>query len=473
MEASVPCTEPVSSLGGTGLEAGRATTGARVRGWRSARLQVVIVGLLAFCGPGLFNALSALGHAGTDDPTVAAVANGTLYLVFAVSSYFAGAAFNIFGPLPLFVFGGSTYAAYAVCVYFSSEYGFLAAVGGAVLGVGAGLFWTAQGTLMIAYATPETRGRFIGLFWVMFNLGGVCGGLIQFALNFDNEDGSVSPWSYFSFIAAMLGGALLAPGVLARPSQVVREDGSSVTFPRAESPGAELAAAAAAFEDPFVLKCLFFFFTSNWFYTYDFNGLNGTQFNVRTRGLNSALFWLAQMVAAVAFGWVLDSSGSPSTRAARGMSLVVMVMVMAQGPAILLNFFGLCGGEGVGWDKDAPCDLDLADDFPYSLVPMTVLTLNGVADAIYQNFAYWLMSMAAGSDTAKVVQYAAVYKGTQSLGAGLAWLLDLNAGYSYRAQGIVALAINLAACLPVVRTFQGLGEDRSSSKAAGDVLATA
>eukprot|EP00971_Amphidinium_carterae_P317828 6318162-Amphidinium_carterae.1 len=34
--------------------------------------------------------------------------------------------------------------------------------------------------------------------------------------------------------------------------------------------------------------------------------LRGHQFNVRTRGLNSALFWLAQMVAAWLFGTVQD-----------------------------------------------------------------------------------------------------------------------------------------------------------------------
>lgn len=49
---------------------------------------------------------------------------------------------------------------------------------------------------------------------------------------------------------------------------------------------------------------LLFYLASNWFYTYNFNGFNGHQFNIRTRGLNSAAFWAAQMWAAVRFGQV-------------------------------------------------------------------------------------------------------------------------------------------------------------------------
>ena len=66
------------------------------------------------------------------------------------------------------------------------------------------------------------------------------------------------------------------------------------------------------------------------------------------------------------------------------------------------------------------------------LAPMLIFVLLGAADAAYQNFAYWLMSMAAGSDVRKTVMYASVYKGIQSLGAGAAWLIDLPDANSYR-----------------------------------------
>lgn len=42
--------------------------------------------------------------------------------------------------------------------------GFVIAAG-AILGVCAGLLWTAQGTLTLAYATESTKGRLFALFW--------------------------------------------------------------------------------------------------------------------------------------------------------------------------------------------------------------------------------------------------------------------------------------------------------------------
>eukprot|EP00930_Biecheleria_cincta_P050336 TRINITY_DN3549_c0_g1_i1.p1 TRINITY_DN3549_c0_g1~~TRINITY_DN3549_c0_g1_i1.p1 ORF type:complete len:134 (-),score=27.84 TRINITY_DN3549_c0_g1_i1:42-443(-) len=107
--------------------------------------QVLIVGLLAFAGPGLFNALNGLGNAGSSDATIAALANACLYCTFAIFGYFGGAFFNLFGPVPLLSCGGLTYAVYAICIYFSVQVRVLAIVGGVVLGMGAGLFWAAQG----------------------------------------------------------------------------------------------------------------------------------------------------------------------------------------------------------------------------------------------------------------------------------------------------------------------------------------
>ncbi len=57
---------------------------------------------------------------------------------------------------------------------------------GAYLGVSAGLLWTAQGSLMLAYPTEDEKGKFIGIFWSIFNLGGVVGAAVSLGNNFDN-----------------------------------------------------------------------------------------------------------------------------------------------------------------------------------------------------------------------------------------------------------------------------------------------
>ena len=66
--------------------------------------------------------------------------------------------------------------------------GFVIAAG-AILGLCAGLLWTAQGSLMLAYPTEDQKGKFIGIFWSIFNLGGVVGAAVSLARNFDSEVG--------------------------------------------------------------------------------------------------------------------------------------------------------------------------------------------------------------------------------------------------------------------------------------------
>lgn len=55
---------------------------------------------------------------------------------------------------------------------------------GAVLGICAGMLWTAQGSLMLAYPTESQKGMFIGIFWAIFNLGGVVGASVSLGQNF-------------------------------------------------------------------------------------------------------------------------------------------------------------------------------------------------------------------------------------------------------------------------------------------------
>jgi hypothetical protein len=52
--------------------------------------QVVLLGLVCFSCPGLFNALNGLGAGGQVDSTTSANANSTLYATFAVAAFFAG-----------------------------------------------------------------------------------------------------------------------------------------------------------------------------------------------------------------------------------------------------------------------------------------------------------------------------------------------------------------------------------------------
>lgn len=58
---------------------------------------------------------------------------------------------------------------------------------GAILGISAGMLWTAQGSLMLAYPTESQKGKFIAIFWSIFNLGGVVGAAVSLGQNFHSQ----------------------------------------------------------------------------------------------------------------------------------------------------------------------------------------------------------------------------------------------------------------------------------------------
>lgn len=60
---------------------------------------------------------------------------------------------------------------------------------GAILGICAALLWTAQGSLVLGYPTEADKGRYIGIFWAIFNLGGVVGAAVSLGQNFNSKVG--------------------------------------------------------------------------------------------------------------------------------------------------------------------------------------------------------------------------------------------------------------------------------------------
>jgi MFS family permease len=49
---------------------------------------------------------------------------------------------------------------------------------GAILGISAALLWAAETVIMISYPPENKKGKYIGIFWMIFNLG--AGGHLKF-----------------------------------------------------------------------------------------------------------------------------------------------------------------------------------------------------------------------------------------------------------------------------------------------------
>lgn len=136
--------------------------------------------------------------------------------------------------------------------------------------------------------------------------------------------------------------------------------------------------------DPYIVFLFPMFFASNWFYTYQFNGVNHALFNVRTRALNSALYWLAQMFGAWVFGMALDYNNIRRTTRAKIAWAVMFVLT-----------FVVWGGGYASQRKYTRKDTEQNDWVVYDWTSpgfgghMMLFICYGFYDAAWQTCVYW------------------------------------------------------------------------------------
>lgn len=126
------------------------------------------------------------------------------------------------------------------------------------------------------------------------------------------------------------------------------------------------------------------FFASNWFYTYQYTDVNLARFDTRTRALNNMLYWLAQMVGALIFGFALDFPNIRRTIRAKAAWVVMFVLT-----------FAIWGGGYVFQKKYTREDVSSKDHFQYDwnsdgyAGPMFLYIFYGFYDAAWQTCVYW------------------------------------------------------------------------------------
>ncbi|KAJ4980455.1 hypothetical protein NE237_031292 [Protea cynaroides] len=386
--------------------------------YNSPLVQVALIGLVCFCCPGMFNALSGMGGGGQVDPTAANNANTALYTTFAVFGVLGGGIYNILGPRLTLFCGCSTYVLYAGSFLYYNHYHnqTFAIVAGALLGIGAGLLWAGEGAIMTSYPPEGRKGTYISIFWGIFNMGGVIGGLIPFVLNYNrSEAASVDDGTYIGFMCFMSAGVLLSFAILP-PSKVVRDDGTICTNITYSSVSIEATEILKLFRNWKMLLIAPAAWASNFFYSYQFNNVNGLLFNLRTRGLNNVLYWGAQMLGSAGIGYILDFSFE--SRRKRGFVGIGVVSLL--GTAIW--------GGGLAQQltyslRDLPEKLDFKDSGAAFAGPFVLYFSYGLLDAMFQSMVYWVIG-ALADDSETLSRYNGFYKGIQSAGAAVAWQVD-------------------------------------------------
>jgi len=318
-------------------------------------------------------------------------------------------------------------------------------VAGTFLGISAGLLWTAQGSLMLAYPTETQKGRYIAVFWTIFNMGGVVGAAVSFAQNYHSTSNSVGNGTYIGFLGLTCIGVLI-PMVMADPNNMFRTDGTKVTTQHLPSWRMELYALWIALKtDPLIVLLFPMFVASNWFYTWQFNDYNAAIFNIRARSLNNLVYWIAQIVGSVAIGFLLDRENI--TRRVRAFSGWTVLFIAVFVVHIWGYFY-----QRTYTRTSIPIDgkkMDFTDTSYPAHVWLYIFC--SLLDAMWQTTAYWVIG-AMSNDPAKLAHFIGFYKSLQSAGGAIIWRVDaLKAPYlNVFVSTWVLLAVGLLFLLPMI-----------------------
>ncbi|OGM49411.1 UNC93-like protein [Aspergillus bombycis] len=389
--------------------------------------QVSLISFISFCNPGMYNALTGMGGSGQVDGTVAANSNVATHACTAGAALvLVGAFYKYLGPRLSLLIGGWTYALYAGSLlnFNRTSNGAFVIAAGAILGLGAAFFWVAQGTIMVTYTNDNTRGRAIALFWVIFNLGGAIGSLASFGLNYHSKSGTVTDSTYIAYIVVMLFGWALSVFVCSTESLSRKYHGSRISQDSKTLNWANLkrtATETVKIVFDWRVMCLYpMFYNANVFYSYQQNTVNGMTFNLRTRSLNGALYWIAQMVGGLLMGSVLDLKGiNRRSRACIGWAVLFVTGMAIWG-----------GGYKFQLWNDQRMRLGFKQDIDYKagsqyLGPMFLYFFYGAYDSFWQSYCYWIIGAQSQNPVVNAV-IVGTYSALKPAGGAMAWRINAN-----------------------------------------------
>ncbi|KAJ5415193.1 Major facilitator superfamily domain general substrate transporter [Penicillium sp. CMV-2018d] len=402
-------------------EASPRTIYSKISGWYTTPLfQLILVALICFLCPGMFNALSGMGGGGMTDATLVDKMNTALYVTSAFTSFFSGTIVNRLGVRLTLACGGIGYCIYVASLLTSLHKhvpGFNI-FAGFLLGVCSGLLWTAQGTIMVSYPLEHQKGRFFTLFWSIFNVGSCVGSLIVLANSInERKNVNVPDSTYIVFVVLTFLGSVIGLFV-ADAKKVVRSDGSRVILMKNPSWKSELVGLWTTLRsEPSVLLLFPMFWSSNWFISYQTNSVNSAYFNTRTKALNTFLYYIAHILGAC-FISTLDLNYFRRTIRARGMLVILFTLTMiihGGGYAFQKQYTRPPGGVKPSINTDWT-------DSNYG-GPMFLYFSYGFYDVVWQGAVYWYIGTISNSGR-KSANYVGFYKGIQSAGAGVMWAWD-------------------------------------------------
>lgn len=129
--------------------------------------------------------------------------NAVLFSLMTFACLSGSVLINHIGLRYTLVFGTTGYALYCAALYQNNRYGteWFIYLGSAACGITAGLFWAAEGAIMLSYPPPETRGRYLAYWLAYRNSGAILGGIINLSFNYSGKTLGKLNWkTYIVFV---------------------------------------------------------------------------------------------------------------------------------------------------------------------------------------------------------------------------------------------------------------------------------
>ncbi|TEA17291.1 UNC93-like protein [Colletotrichum sidae] len=377
--------------------------------YRTVFFQATVIGLCAFFAPGLYNAMQSTGAGGQQTPYLVMSANAVLGVMMVVTCSLGSVMANRIGLKNALIFGTTGYAIYSASLYTNNRYGneWFVYVGSAACGITAGVFWAAEGAIMISYPEDHKRGRYLA-YWLAYRNGGsIVGGAINLAFNSTGKTtGKLDYRTYIVFVALQCLGPFVAM-LLSPPEKVQRQDGKQVATAERIPTVAELKEVAKILVRKDFLLVFPFFFYATFLLSYAGSFLS-LYFSVRSRALASLVSALAQITANFFFGHFLDWTRFTINQRARFAYIGMMALFggMWVWATVIQHEYG----------QHAPA-LDWEDTgFGRGWALYILLQVNF---ALAYNFGYWLAGYIA-RDAAEIVRFTSTVRAVEAAGGAVA-----------------------------------------------------
>ncbi|PVH95664.1 MFS general substrate transporter [Periconia macrospinosa] len=373
--------------------------------FRGVFFQATIVGLCAFAAPGLWNAMQSVGAGGQQTPYLVMAGNAVLFSLMTFTCLSGSVLINRIGLRYTIALGTTGYVLYSAALYQNNRYGtvWFVYVGSAACGITAGIFWAAEGAIMLSYPPPETRGRYLAYWLAYRNSGAILGGVINLSFNYSGRTLGKLDWrTYIVFVVLQCLGPAVAL-LLSNPEQVQRRNGTKVKpLPRIPAKVEAKEALKLMLRKEFLLLVPYFLYVT-WSLPY-IGSYMSLYFSVRSRALASLVTALAQVVSTAIMGTFLDYKKLSINARARfgflGMMLIsggvwtwaIVIQHKYQRHKPALDWTDAAFGEG--W---------------------ALYVFQQVEFALTYNYGYWLIGFLA-KKPAEVVRYSSVARGVEAAG---------------------------------------------------------